>query len=100
MKYDKLVRDKIPEYIRKKGGDPIYHMANEKEYWEKLKEKLFEEAREFTTNESVEEFADLLEVIDAIAELKGFDQKEVKKIKAKKAEERGKFKDRIILDKS
>lgn len=99
-KYNKLVRDKIPEYIRTKGGDPMYHIANKKEYWEKLKEKLLEEVEEFRVEESAEEFADLFEVLDAIAEYKGFDRQEIKKIQNKKAEERGNFKERIILDES
>lgn len=76
------------------------HIADEKEYWQKLKEKLLEEIEEFKKDESLEEFADLLEVIDAIADYKGFNIDEVKKIREKKAEERGKFKDRIILDES
>ena len=100
MKYNKLVRDKIPEYIRKKGGTPISHIADEKEYWQKLKEKLLEEFDEFKKAESIEEFADLLEVIDAIADHKKFDRREVERIKEKKATERGKFRDRIILDES
>lgn len=100
MKYNKLVRDKIPEYIRKKGGSPIYHIADEKEYWEMLKKKLSEEIEEFKADESEEEFADLLEVIDAIADYKKFNRKIVEEIKKKKAEERGRFKDRIILDES
>ena len=100
MKYNKLVRDKIPEYIRKKGGVPVTHIADEKEYWQKLKEKLLEEIEEFKKDESLKEFADLLEVIDAIADYKGFNRDEVKKIREQKAEERGKFKDRIILDES
>ena len=100
MKYNKLVRDKIPEYIRKKGGTPLTHIAEEAEYWQKLKDKLFEEVEEFKKDENIEEFADILEVIDAIADHKGFDQAEVKQVRNKKAEERGRFKERIILDES
>ncbi len=100
MKYNKLVRDEIPEVIKKKGGTPVTHIADEAEYWAKLKEKLLEEMEEFSKDESAEEFADLLEVIAAIADYKEFDPDEVAKIRAKKAEERGVFKKRIILDES
>ena len=92
MKYNKLVRDKIPEYIQKKGETPITHIADEKEYWQKLKEKLLEEIAEFKEKEDIEELADILEVIDAIAEYKKFDKKEIEKIKTEKAETKGKFK--------
>jgi predicted house-cleaning noncanonical NTP pyrophosphatase (MazG superfamily) len=98
MKYNKLVRDKIPEYIKSKGGVPITHIADDKEYWQKLKEKLLEEINEFKEDESLEEFADLLEVIDAMIDYKKFDRNELKNVRAKKAGERGKFKDKIILD--
>lgn len=98
MKYDKLVRDKIPEYIRSKGAVPVFHVADEKEYWVKLKEKLSEEVREFHEAESPEEFADVLEVIEAIADFKRFHPEDIEIIKNKKTAERGKFSDRIILD--
>jgi predicted house-cleaning noncanonical NTP pyrophosphatase (MazG superfamily) len=100
MKYNKLVRDKIPEIVKAKGGVPITHTATDAEYWLKLKEKLIEEAREFTESESVEEMADLFEVMDAIITYKQFDRKEVQGIQKKKAKERGGFKKRIILDES
>lgn len=100
MKYNKLVRDKIPEYIRRKGGMPKTHIAGDKEYWEKLKEKLSEEIEEFKKDENAEEFADILEVLDAIADYKEFDRIEIERIKKEKADERGRFKERIILDES
>jgi len=100
MKYNKLVRDKIPEYIKKKGGLPVFHIADEAEYWDKLKEKMMEEFDEFKEDESIEEFADVLEVISAISDHKKFDKKEIEKIMEVKAADRGRFKNRIILDES
>lgn len=100
MKYNKLVRDKIPEYIKKKGGAPITHIAGDEEYWEKLKEKLQEEVNEFVEDNTVEEIADILEVINAICQYRGFDKKNLEETKEKKAEDRGKFKNRIILEES
>jgi len=100
MKYNKLVRDKIPEIIRNKGGIPITHIADDAEYWQKLKEKLQEEFNEFMEAENIEEMADILEVIDAISDYKEFDKEELQMIKDKKADKRGKFKEKIILDES
>ncbi|MDD5431110.1 MAG: nucleoside triphosphate pyrophosphohydrolase [Candidatus Pacebacteria bacterium] len=100
MKYDKLIRDNIPKIIKKRGGVPVTHIADDAEYGKKLKEKLLEEIEEFNKEENEEEFADILEVIDAIADYKKFDRGEVEKIKQKKAAERGKFQKRIILEES
>ena len=100
MKYNKLVRDRIPEIIKNKGGAPITHIADDAEYWQKLKEKLQEEVDEFKEAETIEEMADILEVIDAICDFKKFDGEELEKVKSKKAEERGKFRDKIILEES
>ena len=98
MKYDKLVRDNIPDHIRSKGGAPITHIADDAEYWQKLKEKLAEEVDEFRKDETVEELADILEVLDAIIEHNRFDKEKINTAKTKKLEERGGFKERIILE--
>jgi predicted house-cleaning noncanonical NTP pyrophosphatase (MazG superfamily) len=98
MKYNKLVRDKIPEIIKSKGKKPIIHIASDKEYREKLKEKLLEETKEFIKSESVEEIADILEVVDAILDYKKISPKEINLAKNKKLKERGGFKKKIILD--
>lgn len=100
MRYNKLVRDKIPKIIKQKGGTVVVHVAKRKEYWEKLKEKLREEVAEFNAKPSTEELADILEVVDAIIEFKKLSRAELKKVKKDKRRERGGFKKRIILEES
>lgn len=98
MKYNKLVRDKIPEIIKKEGSVPVTHTASDDEYWKKLKEKLQEEVDEFIEHDNEEELVDILEVIYTLCDYKKFDKKQLEELRKNKAEERGGFKDKIILD--
>ena len=94
----KLIRDKIPEIIKKTGKNPVMHTASNKEYWEKLKEKLKEEVDEFLGESNEEELADILEVIYAICDFKKIDKEKLELLRKEKDKKRGGFKDRIILD--
>ncbi len=93
--YRKLVRDRIPEILDAKGVDYEKHTADESEYRTELIKKLSEETREFSEEGSVEELADVLEVIDALRRLPEYAL--VDEVKAKKLEERGGFQERTIL---
>ena len=93
----KLVRDKIPEIIKKNNRNPIIYVADDKEYLKRLYDKLIEEIEEFKENPSPEELADILEVCDAIMVYFGISSEDVKEIKNKKFEERGGFLNKIIL---
>jgi predicted house-cleaning noncanonical NTP pyrophosphatase (MazG superfamily) len=98
MATPKLVRDKIPSIINTDGSSCTSHIADDIEYWQKLREKLNEEVVEFLEAENVEELADVLEVVEAICAYKQFDRKMVEEVRIKKKEERGGFEGRIILD--
>lgn len=98
IKYGKLVRDRIPEIIRQQGGVPITHRADDAEYEQKLKEKLQEEVEEFLGKGTVEELADILEVIEAFCTFQGIDRGELEQLRRQKASERGSFQRRVILD--
>ncbi len=98
MKHNKLVRDKIPEIIKNNGAVPITHIASNEEYQQKLKVKLQEEVSEFLEDSNEEELADILEVIYALCDLYNIDKDKLEQLRKDKAEKRGGFKDKIILD--
>jgi predicted house-cleaning noncanonical NTP pyrophosphatase (MazG superfamily) len=91
----KLVRDRIPEIIRSKGEDPRFYVASYAQYGRALLSKLEEEVHEFLTKPSVEELADISEVIRAINEHYRWD---VERERVRKERERGGFEKRYILE--
>ena len=96
--YNKLVRDKIPEEINKKGDRKAnYRILDDNEYLKELDKKLFEEAHEFVEEHSVEELADLMEVISAIMISKNISLDDVERARNIKNEKKGKFENKIYL---
>ena len=95
--YYKLVRDRIPEIIDSTGGRCKTRTLAEQEYVRMLNEKLQEELNEYLESGSVEELADLLEVMMAAAKAAGNDWQTVEAIRQEKYLARGGFVDRILL---
>jgi len=98
MKYNKLIRDKIPEIIKSNGLTPVTHIASPEEYEIKLKEKLQEEVNEFLREPNTNELADILEVVYALGNLYQTDEYQLEQIRKEKAKQRGIFIEKIILD--
>jgi len=98
MSVKKLVRDKIPEILKRKGIKFSYCSVPAADYLNWLKKKLREEVDEFIENESSEELADILEVINSLTDELGFTAEELNKIRRKKKRARGCFQRKIILE--
>ena len=87
--YNKLVRDKIPEIIRNNGEIPKIRILNDEEYKEVI---------ESNSTDRLEELADLLEVINALANLENKDLSDIIEIANNKSKKRGAFKEKIFLE--
>ncbi|MBE6846157.1 MAG: phosphoribosyl-ATP pyrophosphohydrolase [Ruminococcus sp.] len=96
--YNKLVRDNIPDIIKNSGKTPHCRILSNEEYLSELDRKLNEECKEYQTDKSLEELADMLEVIYAITEARGCSINELEQLRIQKAEKRGAFKKRIYLE--
>ena len=95
--YNKLVRDKIPEIIRFKGENPVVRVMDDEEYTAALEAKLTEECGEYLESKALEELADILEVVYALAAVSGCSVEELMDIYKRKHAERGGFENKIFL---
>ncbi len=95
--YNKLVRDKIVENIKNSGRNPSYRIMDNEEYLKELNKKLLEEAHEFVEENSIEELADVFEVIESIIKIKNINIEEVRKYQQIKKEKNGGFDKKIYL---
>ncbi|MEE1078141.1 MAG: nucleoside triphosphate pyrophosphohydrolase [Agathobacter sp.] len=96
--YNKLVRDKIPEIIEEDGKNCKTRILSDEEYIAALEAKLNEEVAEYQADKNLEELADVLEVLQAICVARGYSLEELEALRAKKANERGGFADKIFLE--
>ena len=96
-KYDKLIRDKIPQIIESQGKTCVTEILSQEEYLQKLDEKLCEELAEYQQSKELEELADLLEVMEAVVLARGYTWEELLAVCDQKREARGGFQNRLCL---
>jgi predicted house-cleaning noncanonical NTP pyrophosphatase (MazG superfamily) len=99
--HNKLVRDHMKQIIIEAGRKPVMKTLDHEEYITELRKKSEEELQEYLTaktdEEALEELADLLEVIHALAKVHDSSIEEVEKIRVAKKEKRGGFSDKVYL---
>ena len=98
MKYNKLVRDRIPELIEESGRKQISRTLNEDEYEQALMDKIVEEIEEYRVSKNEEEIADIYEVMDCLVKLKDYEPMHIDYLRLIKREARGSFHKRILLE--
>lgn len=97
MKYNKLIRDRIPEIIEASGQTCVTEILPDEEYLRMVDTKLDEELAEYHKDQNIEELADLMEVIYAAAMARGYTLEQLERVRAEKAMKRGAFAKKILL---
>ena len=101
---NKLVRDNIPDIIEKNNEIAFTKVLSDDDYLIGLNKKLLEECNEVINaknkEERLEELADLLEVMKAIAKLDNYSLDNINEVAKEKALKRGAFDKKIYLIKT
>ena len=96
--HNKLVRDKIPEIIKAAGKEcTIELISDNQKVISLLEDKALEEWAEYQEARSVEEIADMVEVLLSLSERLGTSRKDLLKLVDHKADKRGRFEKGIYL---
>ena len=97
MIYNKAIRDKIPEIIKESGSGCNVKKLSDSEFLDELEKKLVEELNEYQQSKSVEELADILEIIYRMSQLKGTSPGKLEEIRQEKTRKRGAFEKNLFL---
>ena len=95
--YHKLVRDRIPEIIEADGKICMTEILSDEDYLHFLDAKLNEELAEYQESKSLEELADLLEVMQAVVKARGWTLDQLEQVRQDKAKKRGGFDKKLLL---
>src|SRR3989344_6191691 len=99
--YNKLIRDKIPEKIKRNGGDYKIKKLNQKLFEGELLKKVGEEASGLlfskTKEELASELADIIAVIDEIKKARHLSSKQILKALKENFKRKGGFNKKLFL---
>ena len=95
--YNKAVRDNIPKIIEGSGKKCEYQQLPDEDYLPELEKKLSEELNEYYSSRSIEELADIVEIINRILELREINVEDFEKIRLDKKRKRGGFSENYFL---
>lgn len=100
--HNKLVRDKVPEKITSHGDSyEVRPAVNTEEFVQELRKKIIEEAYEVTQahskEEFLEEYADLMCVLDTLISTHNITETELYTVKQHNLERKGGFKEQLFL---
>ena len=97
IKYDKLVRDLIPEIIQDSGKQAEIEIVDNEIAFEYLVKKLDEEVSEFKHDKNLEELADVMEVLFGLAHKMGYTEEDLLMKRQQNKSARGGFERNIVL---
>lgn len=98
--HNKLIRDKIPEFIESRGGIYKTKTLGISEFKKLIRKKVVEEAKELAISkrgELVNEMVDVLQLLVSIAKSEKIPFSKIEKARKMKEKERGAFKKKIFL---
>ena len=102
FRFNKIIRDKLPEIISQGGIDVVYKNIEGKDLLKKLKDKLLEETQEAVSSvgqlQIMEELADILEVIHGICFTMQVDIDTIEELRREKFDKRGGFHNGVYVD--
>lgn len=96
--YNKLVRNKISDIIKSQGNSCKLRILSDTDFLIQLEQKLSEEVSEYKRSKSIDELADILEILYTLTNKLGYTIGELEAARLKKLEERGGFDKRIFLE--
>ncbi|MHC1734736.1 MAG: hypothetical protein AB9921_03600 [Erysipelotrichaceae bacterium] len=101
IKYNKLIRDRIPEIIETSGKSHEIMELDHDAFLIELKKKLVEESREVVSSETKEEMinelVDVCEIVEKLMDVYGISQKELDDKKEIKRQTNGGFNKQLFL---